>query len=62
MPHECVPSFLLLRSPAVSLGFIILGDSFAYVTVFNPTIEVVTFCLRGYMSVSLKTKLSIPHS
>ena len=23
------------------------GRDFAYVTVFNPTIEVVTFCLRG---------------
>ena len=41
---------LLLRSPAMSLGFTILGEIFVYVTVFfffNPTIEVVTFRLRG---------------
>ena len=38
---------LLLRSPATSLGFTILGDIFVYVTFFIPTIEVVTFCLRG---------------
>ena len=42
--------FLLLRSQARSLGFAILGEIFAYVTVvfFNPTIEVVTFRLRGW--------------
>ena len=34
------------RSLAISLGFNILGEIFAYVTVFNPTIEVVTFRLR----------------
>ena len=39
---------LLLRSPAISLGFTIWGEIFAYVTVFNPTIEVVTFRLRGW--------------
>ena len=39
---------LLLPSPAISLGFTIVGESFAYVTVFNPTIEVVTFRLRGW--------------
>ena len=41
---------LLLLSvfPAVSLGFTIFRDSFAYVTVFNPTVEVVTFRLRGW--------------
>ena len=40
---------LLLRSPAISLGFIILGEIFAFVTVFfNPAIEVVTFRLRGW--------------
>ena len=46
----CFPLLLLLlRSPARSLGFIILGEMFAYVTVFfNPTIEVVTFRLRGF--------------
>ena len=30
---------LLLRSPAISLGFTFLGEIFAYVTVFNPTID-----------------------
>ena len=51
----CVPRYisglhllLLLRSPALSLGFTILGEIFANVTVFNPTIEVVTFCLCGW--------------
>ena len=39
---------LLLRSQAISQGFNILGKIFAYVTVFNPTIEVVTFCLHGW--------------
>ena len=39
---------LLLHSPAISLEFTILGEIFAYVTVFNPTIEVVTFRLRGW--------------
>ena len=41
---------LLLRSPAISLGFTILDEMFACVTFFffNPTIEVVTFCLRGW--------------
>ena len=34
---------LLLCSPAISLGFPIVGEIFAYVTVFYPTIEVVTF-------------------
>ena len=38
---------LLLRSPAKSLGFTIWGEIFAYVTVFNLTIQVVTFPLRG---------------
>ena len=38
---------LLLRSPATSLWFTILGEIFAYVTVSNSTIEVVTFHLRG---------------
>ena len=35
------------RFPAISLGFTVLGEIFAYVTVFIPTIEVVTFRLRG---------------
>ena len=35
--------------PALSLGFIIFGEMFTYLTVFlNPTIEVVTFRLRGW--------------
>ena len=37
----------------MSLGFAILGKIFAYVTVFNPTREVVTFCLRGKSSAML---------
>ena len=41
-------SFFFLRSPAISLGFTTLGEIFAYVTVFNPTIKVVTFRLRGW--------------
>ena len=39
---------LSLRSPAISLGFTILGGILGYVSVFNPTIEVVTFRLRGW--------------
>ena len=35
-------------SPAISLGFTILGVIFAYMTVFSPTIEVVTFRLHGW--------------
>ena len=38
---------LLLRSSAICLLFTILGEIFAYVTVFNPTNEVVTFSLCG---------------
>ena len=37
--------------PAIALGFINLSEIFAYVTVWfflNPTIEVVTFRLRGW--------------
>ena len=39
----CVPQLYLWGSP-------LLGEIFAYVTVFflNPTIKVVTFCLRGW--------------
>ena len=36
------------RSPAMSLGFTIWREIFAYVTVFNLTIKVVTFRLRGW--------------
>ena len=39
---------LILRSPATSLGFTILGETCAYATVFNPTIKEVTFRLRGW--------------
>ena len=35
-------------SQAISLVFTILGEIFAYVTAFNPTIEVFTFRLRGW--------------
>ena len=34
--------------PAISLGFTSSGEICVYVTVFNPTIEVVTFRLRGW--------------
>ena len=34
--------------PAISLGFTILVEIFAYVTGFNPTREIVTFPLRGW--------------
>ena len=37
----CVPQLYLWGSP-------FLGEIFAYVTVFNPTIKVVTFHLRGW--------------
>ena len=37
--------------PAIALWFTSFGEIFAYVTVFNPTIEVVTFRLRGFAGV-----------
>ena len=37
----CVAQFLLWGSP-------FWGEIFAHVTFFNPTIEVITFCLRGW--------------
>ena len=44
------------RSPAICLEFTILGEIFAYVTVFlNPTIQVVTIRLRGYLLLLLCT-------
>ena len=49
--------------PATSLGFSILGESFAYVTVFlNPTIQVVTFrlhrwCMLGVFLLPAFTRL-----
>ena len=39
---------LLLCSSARSVGFTTLSENFAYAAVFNPTIEVVTFRLRGW--------------
>ena len=36
---------------ALSLGFTIFGETFTYETIFNPTIEVVTFCLSGYIKI-----------
>ena len=48
IPTMSMGTILVLHSPAISLGFTILGQIFAYVTVFfNLTIEVVTFRLRG---------------
>ena len=46
----CNTWYLLLHlcSPARPQGFTILGEIFAYVTVSNPTTEVVTFRLRGW--------------
>ena len=35
-------------SSAVSLGFTIFGEIVEHVTIFNPTIELVTFRLRGW--------------
>ena len=34
--------------PAIPVRFTISGQIFAYVAIFNPTIEVVTFRLRGW--------------
>ena len=45
---RCHTGYLLLRSPAMSLGFTTLGEIFAYAAVFNLTIEVVTFRLCGW--------------
>ena len=52
---------LLLRSPAISLRFTILGEIFAYVTVFNPTIEVVTFRLCGWCMLGVILLLAFTH-
>ena len=41
--------FVFLRSPAISLGFTTFGRDFCVCDrFFNPTIKVVTFCLRGW--------------
>ena len=46
--------FMAWREPTSVAGWLYLwgspfwGEIFAYVTVFNPTIEVITFRLRGY--------------
>ena len=53
---------LLLRSPAISLGFTIMGAIFVYVTVFNPTVEVVTFRLRGWCMLGVFFVAGIPLS
>ena len=53
---------LLLRYPAMSLGFTILGEIFAYVTVFvNLTIEVVTFHLRGWCMLGVFLLQALTH-
>ena len=39
---------LLLRAPAISLGFAMLGEIFVHVTIFNPTTEAVIFILHGW--------------
>ena len=46
--EEGLVLFLRLGAPAISLGFTILGEIFVCVTVFNPTIEAVTFRVRGW--------------
>ena len=57
--HACVDNCLCLfvssffflssfLSPALSLGFTILGEIFVRVTVFDPAVEDVTFRLRGW--------------
>ena len=48
-------------SQATSLGFTILGEMLAYVTVFNPTIEVVTFCLCGWCMLGVFLLLAFTH-
>ena len=47
--------------PAISLGFTIVGEKFAYVTVFNPTIEVVTFRLHGWCMLGVLLLLAFTH-
>ena len=49
--YGCLLFLLLLHSPAISLRFTILGEIVAYVAVFYPTIEVVTFRLCGCLGV-----------
>ena len=44
----CNRSFFFFLFPAMSLGFCTLGEMFAHVTCFNPTIEIVTFRLCGW--------------
>ena len=53
--HARLNSFFLflLRSLAISLGFPILGEICAYVTIFNPTTEVVTLYLHGWYMVGV---------
>ena len=47
--------------PAISLGFTSYGEIFAYVTVFNPIIEVVTFRLRGWCMLGVFLLLAFTH-
>ena len=47
-PPPEVAIFLGMAFFSLFPGFTILGEIFAYVTVFNPTIEVVTFRLREW--------------
>ena len=54
--------FFFSRSPAIALGFTISGEIFAYVTLFYPTIEVVTFrtswmCMLGVFLLPAFTRL-----
>ena len=44
-----------------SVGFSILGEIFGYVTVFNPTVDVVTFCLGGWCMLGVFLLLAFTH-
>ena len=50
----------------MSLGFTIFGEIFVYVTIFNPTVEVVTFrlcgwCMLGVFLFLAFTRLGVRH-
>ena len=47
--------------PAISLGFTILGEIFAYITFSNPTKEVVTFHLCGWCMLGVFLLLAFTH-
>ena len=53
---SCSSAFL-----AISLGFTILGEIFAYVTIFHPTTEVATFCLCGWCMLGVLLLLAFTH-